>query len=494
MRAHGWLLTILTLSVGCGSSSREAKPLAPAANDAAPRSVAPHLLTDAEIAAAVADLRLNAWYALYMAGKKAGWAQIELRPTTGDEPGAYAVLAHANVATNDDGPSTVELLDRRFYAGTPPFGLVELRQIMRSPAGEVEHRYRALDDHGELVQIEAGVGTSPRRIARSAETLEGQLLVTAAPPSLRAGQETSYLGFDIDTETDERTTFTVTSVGTEVLAGVSVPVVTAQTLTEGDSTPMVLRFADRQPLSITLGAGMRLELAEQARAQADVEGVSMLDTSVKLARPLGDLSGRDELTLDITAPDLAFPAGANQSATVLPDGRHRLTVRRGPGPVVTPEQRAKALAPTSAFDFDRPAVAARAAQIVAGATSDRERADRIVQWVYTNLGKDLSTELATASQVLDRQRGDCTEHTLLVVALARAAGLPARDVGGLMYEDTTARFYWHAWAQIAIDGRWVAVDGAWGQNVADVGHLAFEIDGKGNGMAAMGAITIAAAP
>ena len=129
--------------------------------------------------------------------------------------------------------------------------------------------------------------------------------------------------------------------------------------------------------------------------------------------------------------------------------------------------RTPALAPTAAFDADAPTIAARAQQIVGGAASDRERGERIVMWVYTNLGKDLSTELATASQVLSHGRGDCTEHTLLVVALARAAGIPARDVGGLMYEDTTGRFYF--------------------------GHLAFDVDGRGNASSAMGTITIAAA-
>jgi transglutaminase-like putative cysteine protease len=216
---------------------------------------------------------------------------------------------------------------------------------------------------------------------------------------------------------------------------------------------------------------------------------------VAIDRRLGDLGDRDTLTLVIGGIDgVVLPTSPTQTDEVLPDRRRRVTVRRGPGAVVTPAERAQGLAPTAQYDAKHPAIVALAKQIVDGAADDRERTERIVMWVYDNLRKDLSTSLATASQVLDRKHGDCTEHTLLVVALLRAAGIPARDVGGLMYEDTTGRFYWHAWAQAAIEDRWVAVDGAWGQPVADVGHLAFDVNGRGNGGSAMGSITITAEP
>jgi transglutaminase-like putative cysteine protease len=44
---------------------------------------------------------------------------------------------------------------------------------------------------------------------------------------------------------------------------------------------------------------------------------------------------------------------------------------------------------------------------------------------------------------------------VLFVALARAAGLPARPVAGLLLRD--GRFYYHAWAEVYL-GDWVPVD------------------------------------
>lgn len=487
--------TLATTAAGCGSRTKAPPPPPSAPADAPPTTARTGLITDAQLAAFVAEHRQDAWYSLYLAQRKTGWAHVEMRPTGPGEPGAYLVQALAHLETSDDGRTSVmELSDVSYYAGTPPFGVIEKRQREHSDAGDTERVYRARPDHVEVVITTDGTATPPRRLAATAETLESQVLSMAAPATLAPGARGSYATFDDDTEADQHTAVTVAAVGDEVIAGVKVPVVTVELLEEGDSVPMRVRVADGVALAIALGPGLRLELADRAVAQSAVEAVSMMDTSVPIDRKLGDLSQRDELTLIVgAAGDLVLPTGPTLQDVRLPDGRHRITVRRGPGAEVTAAERARALAPTAAFDADAPTIAARARQIVDGATSDRARVERIVMWVYTNLGKDLSTELATASQVLSHGRGDCTEHTLLVVALARAAGIPAREVGGLMYEDTTGRFYWHAWAQVALDGRWVAVDGAWGQPVADVGHLAFDVDGRGNASSAMGTITIAAA-
>jgi transglutaminase-like putative cysteine protease len=60
----------------------------------------------------------------------------------------------------------------------------------------------------------------------------------------------------------------------------------------------------------------------------------------------------------------------------------------------------------------------------------------------------------------------------LFVALARAAGVPAREVGGLAYvPDMKPAFGWHAWAEIHDDHQWVSIDPTWGQVYVDGTHL-----------------------
>jgi hypothetical protein len=499
MRSSGLVVVAVLASIACGSRHREPPPPPPAPGSGtatAPPVDTATLLTDAQISTLIANHRQDAWYSLYMADRHAGWAHVEMRPSTATEPAGYTVAAHARIElASPDGPRFVEMTETSSYATTAPFALIEKRQTETSDSGATERVYRARPDHLELISTDDGEAAPPRRLPATAETLVSQILSSATPPTVRAGQRTTYAQFDDEDEADQQVTATVISVGDEVIAGVKVPVVTVETLDEGDSVPTRIRTADGVALAVTLGPGLRLELADRARAQSTIEQLSMMDTSVAIDRRLGDLGDRDTLTLVIGGIDgVVLPTSPTQTDEVLPDRRRRVTVRRGPGAVVTPAERAQGLAPTAQYDAKHPAIVALAKQIVDGAADDRERTERIVMWVYDNLRKDLSTSLATASQVLDRKHGDCTEHTLLVVALLRAAGIPARDVGGLMYEDTTGRFYWHAWAQAAIEDRWVAVDGAWGQPVADVGHLAFDVNGRGNGGSAMGSITITAEP
>jgi transglutaminase-like putative cysteine protease len=71
-------------------------------------------------------------------------------------------------------------------------------------------------------------------------------------------------------------------------------------------------------------------------------------------------------------------------------------------------------------------------------------------------------------RALEARAGDCNELTVLFVALARAAGRPARPVAGLLRRD--GRFYYHAWAEVYL-GDWVPVDPMFGQLPADAGRL-----------------------
>jgi transglutaminase-like putative cysteine protease len=77
-------------------------------------------------------------------------------------------------------------------------------------------------------------------------------------------------------------------------------------------------------------------------------------------------------------------------------------------------------------------------------------------------------------QVLESRQGDCNEHTVLYVALARALGLPARKAAGVVNLD--GRFFYHAWPEVWL-GDWVAVDPTLGQFPADASHVRFLVGG-----------------
>jgi len=104
----------------------------------------------------------------------------------------------------------------------------------------------------------------------------------------------------------------------------------------------------------------------------------------------------------------------------------------------------------------------------------RGAAQRLTTRVYDMLDKRITFSVPNALQVLETRQGDCNEHTVLYVAMARALGLPARTAVGLVYLNDS--FFYHAWPEVWL-GKWVAVDPTFGQYPADAAHIRFVIGG-----------------
>lgn len=71
--------------------------------------------------------------------------------------------------------------------------------------------------------------------------------------------------------------------------------------------------------------------------------------------------------------------------------------------------------------------------------------------------KDLDVGFASASEVARTQRGDCSEHAVLLAAMLRADGIPSRVVSGLVYVPGIGAagkgsFGYHMWTQALVDG------------------------------------------
>lgn len=131
----------------------------------------------------------------------------------------------------------------------------------------------------------------------------------------------------------------------------------------------------------------------------------------------------------------------------------------------------EALEATPLIQVDDERIRDRARRIADAATDPAEVARRLNEWVYGGLRKDITLSIPSAVQVLEMRQGDCNEHTVLYVALARALGLPARTAVGLVH--LRGRFYYHAWPEVWLGEDWVAVDPTLGQFPADAAHLRF---------------------
>jgi hypothetical protein len=244
--------------------------------------------------------------------------------------------------------------------------------------------------------------------------------------------------------------------------------------------------------SSPLGFSMRrteFELARQDRddarglASSPLDDDVILSTAVQADVPIDGLEERGELRFRLRGVDL--------SGFDLAGGRQEL---RGDTLVVTREDwesvqpsfglpyprmdLRETLRPEPLIQSDDP----RIREIAEVATNWRRRsarnprraAEELTRWVDGYLEKSVTFSVPSALQVLEGRQGDCNEHTVLFVAMARSLGLPARTAVGLVYVD--GAFYYHAWPEVWLD-EWVAVDPTFGQVPADAAHIRFVIGG-----------------
>lgn len=125
---------------------------------------------------------------------------------------------------------------------------------------------------------------------------------------------------------------------------------------------------------------------------------------------------------------------------------------------------------------DHPQIRSLVQRVLEGETDAFKAVTRIREWVYDALTKEPTVSIPNALEVLQTKKGDCNEHTVLFNAMARASGIPAKTVVGVVY--LRGAFYYHAWSEVWL-GEWVSVDSVLNQFPADVTHIKFlegEID------------------
>ncbi len=144
---------------------------------------------------------------------------------------------------------------------------------------------------------------------------------------------------------------------------------------------------------------------------------------------------------------------------------------RGEKPVLPDE---KYLAPNPHLQSDDEALRSVAAEITHGQRSPWEKASALTHWVYRRIEKkDLGVGFASAKDVFDSPRGDCTEHAVLLAAMLRAVGIPSRVTAGLVYSSEFGAFGYHMWTEAFLENKWHALDATFDETLPDPTHLKF---------------------
>lgn len=156
------------------------------------------------------------------------------------------------------------------------------------------------------------------------------------------------------------------------------------------------------------------------------------------------------------------------------------------------------LSATATFDHDARAVREWALAVVAGAKDEADRASLLFADVrdrlrYDPYSVDLRPEAFTASAALRSERNWCVPKAILLVAGARAAGIPARigfaDVRNhLSSEKLRERmgsdlFVFHGYAALHLGGRWLKASPAFNAALCErFGVPPLDFDGRSDAL------------
>ncbi len=133
------------------------------------------------------------------------------------------------------------------------------------------------------------------------------------------------------------------------------------------------------------------------------------------------------------------------------------------------------LKPTTFCQSDDPEIKKTAEEIIGEEKNSWRAAKKIAEWMRKEMTSNYDVGFADAREVLKNREGDCSEHTVLSVALLRAGGIPARAAVGIMYGGGI--FAYHMWPEvyvgrwIGLDAKWLAVDKKTGEYYTDATHI-----------------------
>ena len=164
-------------------------------------------------------------------------------------------------------------------------------------------------------------------------------------------------------------------------------------------------------------------------------------------------------------------------------------------PYGDPEPSVENLAPTRFFDFETPSVQAFVERVIDDETNEIKKAVRLFyairdEFRYDIFGIRMTPDIYVASDVIAKGSAFCIPKASLLVATARAAGIPAviglSDVINHFTSPKVERamagktvFLHHGYAVMYLEGKWVKAVPAFNKELCDkTGVAPTEFDGR----------------
>lgn len=413
------------------------------------------------------------YYGVYLQGNKVGWMRQAVKSDNG-------VVLETDLVAQVRGLGSeqrVELEERRRYARSGALESLSFEQAAATGSTRVEGVAQ-----GDTLKLTLTAGGASRTAeVKVAESLEDVLTPIRLAKSGKPGDTVRASRFDASVQKQIDTVYEVVAREKRNIAGVATDTVKIISKSPQLGVEETAWYDESGTVLESRIGGFfvaRLEPPEVAK-KLDYSQDLLIAAVVKPPKPIPNPTGLESLTLDVKGfREDAMPPETPRQRVTRKGELVRISLSRdaapsakwSPGERVAPEVR-EYTQPTAFIQSDDPAIVEAAKRAVGDATDLFTATSDLTEFVYGAIRDEYVPAYSNAKEALETGRGDCTEHAILFVALARALGIPARVAVGVAYWPPGGGFGWHAWAEVYADGDWIAVDPTWNQPIADATHL-----------------------
>jgi hypothetical protein len=227
----------------------------------------------------------------------------------------------------------------------------------------------------------------------------------------------------------------------------------------------------RMPMGITVSRSDKRGIAEKMKGVKDLPEMMALasvpvEGSIPDPKDLKSLRLRIEGATNMPIPSDDFRQEFKNSEIVV---KRESPPESGCSLPCNDRRTEEYLVPSRFIRSDHPEIVKKAREIVGDEKDPVKAAALINVWVFKYLKKVPTPSVPDAYATLRSGEGDCNEHAVLAVALARAVGLPARIALGLVYMNDG--FYYHAWTEYWSGKTWFTADPLMNELPADPSHV-----------------------
>ncbi|REJ70126.1 MAG: transglutaminase domain-containing protein [Planctomycetota bacterium] len=448
---------------------------------------------ESDLAAAVATdagsdaaQELHEWVVIYMQGNRVGHVHTVERPVAGSDAGDREVHAEmvmkmkrfdqmvetkVDIKSREDADGKLQSFETTMRAG--PLALTstgvvegdELQMELNAQGQTVKETLAWTGEEGGFFERERSLHRKPMKPGEE-RTLKmlAPLSTTLSEVHLKAVglEETELL-------TGKRKLLRIDAVTTAEQAG---QVTKVQETLYCDRDGFLVKSVLPTLQQVTYRTTREVALGDFDPAEFDFGQASI----VKVTAPADLLERarvRYRVSFESGDPNEVFRSSGHQVVTAIDERTARIRVE--PAILVDddedrPDEDDRAA--NALIQSDDARIVAMAAKIAPQETDATKLAVAIEKYVYENIDeKNFSQVFSTAADVAESLEGDCTEHAVLLAALARARELPARVAIGLIYAPQLGGFGYHMWSEVWTGEHWLPLDGTLGRGGITAGHI-----------------------